>query len=479
MAMRNITLITGEETQGSILRSFDVFSPRTEEVVARCQTAEKRHVAAAMASAYAAFKIWRGFSPEKRADTLLSIADELATSSTTLAKIIHEEQGKPFVEAEGEAEFIAEEFRAAAIEGQRFADCTLPASEVDIERRVMRAPLGVIAGFPSSNYPAAIAARKIATALAAGCTIVLRAPEEAPGSAFHIADHCVRSALPAGAVCCLSGNPSDVTSEMIRDPRCAGVSFTGSGRVGRLVLGHAASAIKPSVVELGGAAPVIVCADVDVATVSSLIVSKKLENAGQNCAAPNYVLVDQSIHDCFVEELWKKYCDAAVDSEGQVRIGPLISANAVAAYHDRISEYTRHGARIRRLDAVLPESGHFVPPAIAVGIDASSAFIHEEVFSPFLPIVSVESLDEALATANASPLGLVGYGFSASERNARRMAEELEVGSIAINKTGVGDVDAPFGGLRGSGFGTEGGRYGIEEFLTWKYVSLRHLHSHS
>ncbi len=473
--MRNLASIIGDGRKSAASDVFEVRSPATDDVVAHCEAADLNDVAASMAAASAAFDVWRKRSPEERAAALLLIADGLLRSAGALARIIHEEQGKPLAEAEGEAQFIAEEFRMAARETQMLFGRVLAPPDPFTERRVERAPLGVIAVFPSSNYPAAIAARKLAAALAAGCTVVMRAPEEAPGAAFHIAEKCRRSPLPNGAVCCLAGNPEIVTAAMIKDPRCAGVSFTGSARIGRLVLSHAAAAIKPSVVELGGAAPAIICADADIEAAATSIAVKKLENAGQNCAAPNCVLVDRRIHHAFVDTLWDRFRDAALDGEGRIAIGPLISKAAADDYSKRLLDFGAQGATIRRVEARLPEKGNFVCPALATGVGPASALIHEEIFGPLLPIAQTSSLDEALAIANSSPLGLVGYGFSASARNARRIAEELEVGSVAINKTGVGDIDAPFGGLRGSGFGTEGGGFGLEAFLTWRFVSHRHI----
>ena len=265
---------------------------------------------------------------------------------------------------------------------------------------------------------------------------------------------------------------------MITDPQCRIVSFTGSERVGRIVLGHAADAIKPSIVELGGTAPAIVCADADIAGAAAALAAKKHENAGQNCAAPNYVLVESDAYDAFVDA-YSAYCrtirvGAGNDADATM-MGPLISAHAVDVMAQHEARLESEGAEIRRFQTHLPAGGNFVAPSIAVAAPAESRALKEEIFAPLTPIARVDSLDHALRIANDSDLGLVGYAFTSSQKKAQQIMTELSVGSIALNKTGVGDLDAPFGGLRRSGFGVEGGRYGIDAFLAPKYVSYRHV----
>ena len=445
-----------------------------------CDTANDEDARAAMGAAAVAFAEWSRQPPSRRAAILTKIADILDAQSERLAAIITEEQGKPAGEALGEAGFIGEEFRFAAQEATRLSGELLTSEDPAVTRQVALAPVGAAALFPSSNYPAAIAARKLAAAMAAGCACVMRAPEEAPGAAFLIAEACIEACIkvgaPQGLVSCLSGNPNDVTAAMIAAPQCRIVSFTGSERVGRIVLGHAAEATKPSIVELGGAAPAIVCADADVAGAAAALAAKKHENAGQNCAAPNYVLVESGAYDAFVDA-YAAYCQTIRIGAGKdtgVAMGPLISARAADVMAEREARLEREGAEIRRFGTDLPSGGNFVSPSIAVAASAESGTLKEEIFAPLTPIASFDSLDHALGIANDSDLGLVGYAFTSSQQKAQQIMTELSVGSIALNKTGVGDLDAPFGGLRRSGFGVEGGRYGIDAFLVRKYVSYRH-----
>ena len=234
---------------------FPIICPASGKTVAVCDAATVEDARAAMGAAAVAFADWSRQPPSSRAAVLERIAETLDAQSERLAAVITEEQGKPIGEALGEAAFISEEFRFAAQEATRLSGTLLTSEDPAVTRQVVLAPVGAAALFPSSNYPAAIAARKLAAALAAGCACVMRAPEEAPGAAFLIAEACLQAGAPPGLVSCLSGNPSDVTAAMITDPQCRIVSFTGSERVGRIVLGHAAEAIKPSIVELGGAAP--------------------------------------------------------------------------------------------------------------------------------------------------------------------------------------------------------------------------------
>ncbi|MEM8987573.1 MAG: aldehyde dehydrogenase family protein [Pseudomonadota bacterium] len=476
--MREIdALIRGSGAADLKRERFAIACPASGETVALCHTATVEDAQAGMAAAAEAMSVWSQLPASNRADVLRRIGAFLDAHAATLAEVITQEQGKPLGEASGEAAFIGEEFRMAAEETARLSGEILASDDARVTRHVALGPIGVAALFPSSNYPAAIAARKVAAALAAGCACVMRAPEEAPGAAFFIAEACAKAGAPPGLVCCLSGNPQDVTAAMIADERCRIVSFTGSERVGRSVLGHAAQAIKPSIVELGGAAPVIVCADADIERAAALAAAKKHENAGQNCAAPNYILVERDAYDAFVEAYWA-HCRTIRVGPGKdegVAMGPLISARAVSAMAEREARMEAEGAEIRRCPLDLPAQGNFVAPSIAISMPADSNLLKEEIFAPLTPIASVDTLDDAIRIANDSDLGLVGYAFTSSQEKAQRIMNEVSVGSLAVNKTGVGDIDAPFGGLRRSGYGVEGGRYGVDAFLVRKYISYRHV----
>lgn len=476
--MRKInTVIRGYGGAAGRREQFPVLCPASGKTAAMCDAATVEDARAAMEAAAGAFVEWSRRPLSHRAAVLRRIGGALDAQPERLAAVITEEQGKPLCEALGEAGYIGEEFRFAAEEATRLSGALLASDDPAVMRQVALAPIGVAALFPSSNYPAAIAARKLAAAMAAGCACVIRAPEEAPGAAFLIAEACLEAGAPQGLVSCLSGNAHDVTAAMIADPHCRIVSFTGSERVGRIVLGHAAQAIKPSIVELGGAAPVIICADADIAGAAATVASKKHENAGQNCAAPNYILVEDSAYHAFVDA-YSACCEkirVGAGHDAGATMGPLISARAVDAMAQREERLESEGAEIRRFQTDLPSGGNFVAPSIAVDAPPESQALKEEIFAPLTPIARVDSLDQALRIANDSELGLVGYAFTSSQKKARRIMAELSVGSIALNKTGVGDLDAPFGGLRRSGFGVEGGRYGIDAFLVRKYVSYRHV----
>ena len=479
--MREINILAGlaggSGSTGRRREQFPVTCPASGKTVAMCDAANVEDARAAMGAAAVAFADWSRQPPSHRAAVLKRIGRVLDAQSERLAAIITEEQGKPLGEALGEASFVGEEFRFAAQEATRLTGTSLASEDPAVTRQVALAPIGAAALFPSSNYPAAIAARKLAAAMAAGCACVMRAPEEAPGAAFFIAEACLEAGAPQGLVSCLSGNPHDVTAAMIADPQCRIVSFTGSERVGRIVLGLAADAIKPSIVELGGAAPAIVCADADIAGAAAALAAKKHENAGQNCAAPNHVLVESDAYDAFIEA-YSAFCRTIRVGAGRdagVTMGPLISDRAADAMARREALLESEGAEIRRFQTGLPSGGNFIAPSIAVSVQPESQALKEEIFAPLTPIARVDSLDHALRIANESELGLVGYAFTSSQKKAQRIMTELSVGSIALNKTGVGDLDAPFGGLRRSGFGVEGGRYGIDAFLVRKYVSYRHV----
>ncbi len=476
--MRTETLLIGDRHITTADRDpFAVACPATLTPVAMVPTATEQDAYDALETASAAFNQWRQATASQRSNLLLKIAARLDEKADMLGRLMTEEQGKPLAEAIGEAEFIGEEFRFAAAEAERLNGEILPAPALDVDRFVRTEPAGVVVALPSSNYPAAIAARKISALLAAGCAGVIRAPEEAPSAAIFIVKTCLEAGLPAGVLNVLSGNPAGVTEALITDPRSAMVSFTGSNRVGQIVLGHAAQTITPALVELGGTAPLIVGKDTDIGHVAPMMVNKKHENAGQNCAAPNYALVHRDIYDAFAEAYWAAAQSIRVGNgrDADVTMGPLVSAAGATAMRQRVDALRQAGATLHQADAGLPSEGHFVAPTLATDVPSTSSLLHEEVFAPLMPMVAFDDIEEAVAIANKSPFGLAAYAFTGSQWEAHFIARELSVGSLALNKTGVGDIDAPFGGYGQSGFGTEGGRYGIDAFLRRKFVSMRYV----
>ena len=453
--------------QGEVV---EVINPSTGDVVGRvpdCGQAETRQAIAAAAEGMAA---WQAKSAGERSAVLERWWTLVLENAEDLGRIMTAEQGKPLAEAIGEIRYAATFIKWFAEEGRRIGGYDVPAPTPDRRILVRKAPIGVTAAITPWNFPAAMITRKAAAALAAGCAMVVKPSELTPFTALALAKLALRAGVPSGALSVVTGRPEAIGEELTSNPAVRKLSFTGSTRVGALLMRQCADQIKKLSLELGGNAPFIVFDDADVALAVEGVMASKFRNAGQTCVCANRILVQAGVHDAFVAALVAAVRALKVGdgfAEGAT-IGPLINAAAVAKVDDHLNDALAGGARI-----VGETSGEFDParfsrPTVLTGATAEMRLAQEETFGPLAPVFVFETEAQAVAMANATPFGLASYFYTRDIDRAWRVAEQLDFGMVALNTGSIAMEMAPFGGVKQSGLGREGGREGIEEYLETK-----------
>ncbi len=451
-----------------------VVSPATEEVVGQLPVATEADIDRALASAARAFPAWRQRTPQQRAEVLVRAAALLRERREAIAQTIVLELGKPLAEARSEIERMAVLFEWHAAEGNRAYGRIVPGRE-GLESKVVKEPIGVVAAFTPWNGPGASPARKMSAALAAGCTVVIKPAEETPGSAIWIAQCLADAGAPAGTVNMLFGDPGQISERLIASPIVRAFSFTGSVPVGRALAQLGGRYLKPSVLELGGHAPVFVCPDADPVAVARACVGFKYTNAGQICVSPTRFYVHRSIYAAF-ERAFIAAAEAVRVGDGLeegVQMGPLAHARRREAVEALIAQAVEAGAKLRTGGKRLDRKGFFLTPAVLTDLPDEARILHEEPFGPVALLCPYDDLDDALARANRSAYGLTGYVFTDSAATANRIARELECGTVSINHFAGAGFDTPFGGVKDSGWGREGGAECFDVYLTTKLVSQR------
>jgi succinate-semialdehyde dehydrogenase / glutarate-semialdehyde dehydrogenase len=468
--------INGEKH--SLPTALDVTNPATGEVVGRVPLGGEREARLAVDAAAQAFPLWARLPAQTRAGYLMEWAERIVRDGDVLAELLTAEQGKPLDEARDEIEGAAAFIRWYAEEGKRAYGEVIPASREQQRILVLRQPVGVAALITPWNYPAAMVARKMAPALAAGCTAVLKPARQTPLIAVALFDHLMETGLPAGAANLVTGEADAIGGAWLSDPRVRKLSFTGSTAVGKQLMRRAADQVKRLSLELGGNAPVIVFPDADLERAAEAIVANKFENAGQMCNGINVIYAHQEIADALTERIVARVRSLRVGAgtEPGVQVGPLIDENAVRRAEQLVADARENGARILtggyRLAAGAYARGHFFAPTVLDGVTRAMAVTREEIFGPVAPIVRFASEEEVLRWANETPYGLAAYVFTRDLGRSCRMSEGLEFGMVAVNGTSLSVPQAPFGGIKESGVGREGGHHGLAEYLDVKYVTL-------
>jgi succinate-semialdehyde dehydrogenase/glutarate-semialdehyde dehydrogenase len=466
--------IAGEWRGGS--GTAEVRSPVTEAVLGRAATASADDTAAAIEAAVAALGPLAAMGGFARADALHRIADAMAARAKAAARMITAETGKPLAQAQREWVLATEQFRWHAEEARRIYG-RIVASRVPGGRfEVTQEPVGVVGAFTAWNFPAALPARKLAPALAAGCPVVLRPSSQTPGVAMLIVD-CIRAGgLPAGAVGLVVGATADTYGPIMADARVRKVSLTGSTRVGQQMLRDAAATVKKVSMELGGNAPLIVYDDADLETVLALSVATKFANAGQVCVTPDRFFVHDSLHDRFVAGFVARAAKIRLGDglDPATGMGPLISRARLAEVEAVVQEAVAAGATLALggQRAAGFNVGHFYEPTVLSGVTDDMRVFAEENFGPVAAISRFRDEDEAIARANASPMGLSAYAFTRAPDRARRTVAALKAGMVGINSFALAAAEAPFGGTGFSGMGREGGAEGIGDYLETKLAQI-------
>jgi succinate-semialdehyde dehydrogenase/glutarate-semialdehyde dehydrogenase len=465
--------IGGEWRDGSA-GSFDVLNPSTGEVLCAVPRAGRDDVAAAVAAAADAFPGWAGAAPRERGEVLRRAFELMIERKEEIAYLMSLEMGKSLTDARGEVAYAAEFFRWFGEEAVRVGGelRRSPAGANNI--LTFRKPVGVCLLLTPWNFPAAMATRKIGPALAAGCTVVLKPAEDTPLTALLLAGLLTEAGAPAGTVNVLTTDkPGDLVTAALSDARVRKLSFTGSTGVGRILLKQAADRIVNVSMELGGNDPFIVLDDADLDAAVEGAMLAKMRNGGQACTAANRFLVAESVADAFAEKLAARMATLRVGAgtDEQTQLGPMVNQRAVDGIADKVDRSIEAGAKAVLGGEAPGGAGFFYPATVLTAVPRDSAVATEEVFGPVAPIIPVRDEEDALAIANASEMGLTGYVYSGDLARGLRVCERLEVGMIGLNRGLVSDVAAPFGGVKQSGVGREGGFEGIDEYLETTYVA--------
>lgn len=464
--------IDGAWTTGSGTRREPVVDPATEEVLGQVPLAELADLDAALDAADRGWRVWRDTPVAERSAILSRAADLLRERAATIGPIMTLEAGKSVAEATGEVRRTAGMLDWHVEEGKRAYGRIIPTGPGET-LSVVREGIGPVAALTAWNFPAGGPLRKIAPALAAGCSIVLKASEEVPATAVEVVRCFHDAGLPAGVLNLVFGVPAEVSAHLIASPVTRFVGFTGSIPVGKLLAGLAAQQMKPTIMELGGHAPVIVAPDVSPAEAARASVRGKFVNAGQVCTSPSRFLVHSAIYDDFVDTFVTEAEKVVVGngSEPGVQMGPLANARRLRAVADLVDDARERGAKVLTGGAPLDGPGFFYPPTVLIDVPAQARILHEEPFGPVVPIMSYTDLDDALAEANSLPYGLAAYAFTHRTDVADRLVRGFEAGILSINHVGGSVANAPSGGFKESGHGREGGIEGLADYLVTKRVS--------
>lgn len=472
----NFLWIDGEKV--FLDETFDVLNPATGEVVGRAAFGGEQETKRAIDAASRAFPAWAKCTPEERAAFLLDWAERIQANSERLAYLLSSEQGKPLAEAKGEFYGAAEILRWYANEGKRAYGEILPASNRGQRLFVFREPVGVVGLITPMNFPGSTIFRKIAPALAAGCTVVLKPAEKTPLTALAVFALLMETGIPKGVANLVTGNAPVIADTLLADSRVRKLSFTGSTAVGKLLMEKAANNLTRLSLELGGVAPAIVFPDTDLEQAAEKIVANKFENAGQVCNGINYVYVHESIQQELTDQLVKrvKQITVGIGTEDECDIGPLIDFAARDKVESLVEDAKAKGAQVLiggcRLDTGKYSRGSFYAPTVLTGVTSEMELIHREIFGPVVPIMTFRDEEEVIEHCNRSPYGLAAYVFTRDSARIFRMIDSLDYGMVAVNGTSLAYLQAPFGGVKLSGMGREGGYYGLDEYLEMKYAAV-------
>ena len=453
-------------------RTFAVHNPAIGEALGAVPLMGGAETKRAIAAAKAAWPAWRALPAAERGRLLRALHDGMLASADDLARLMTLEQGKPLAEARGEVLYAAGFIGWFAEEARRVYGSTIPSPWDDRRIVVVKEPVGVCAAITPWNFPAAMITRKLGPALAAGCPIVVKPAEATPFSALALAVLAERAGMPGGVFSVVTGAAEEIGAEMTGNPDVRKLSFTGSTEIGRLLMRQCADTVKKLSLELGGNAPFLVFDDADLDAAVEGVIASKYRNTGQTCVCVNRIYVQDTVHDVFASKLVAAVEKLRVGNglEDGVQQGPLINADALAKVEEHIAEALSRGAKVLTGGRRHALGGTFFEPTVLADVPADAQVAREETFGPLAPLFRFRDEREALRLANDTEVGLAGYFYSRDVGRIWRVAEGLETGMIGINTGMISTEVAPFGGIKQSGLGREGSRYGLDEYLELKYL---------
>ena len=474
--MQTRNLIAGEWVSADSGETFDVLNPANDRVVASVPKSGAAETRRAVDAAHAAFPAWRDLPAAERAGKLRKFFDLMHRDADRLARLMTAEQGKPLSEAKGEIGYAASFLDWSAEEAKRVYGETIPASASNKRILVIRQPVGVCAIVTPWNFPSAMITRKIGPALAAGCTVVIKPAEDTPLSAIALGELAIEAGIPAGVVNIVTGEAKDIGGEMLSNKKVRKLSFTGSTEVGQLLMKQASQNLLRLSMELGGHAPFLVFEDADIDKAVAGAVASKFRNGGQTCICPNRFYVHEKVRAEFVAKLGKAMEGIRVGEGTQegVQVGPMINDDAMEKIERHVDDARSKGAKVPVGGKRAKISGladRFYTPTLLDGMTGDMLCAREETFGPVAPVGTFRTEDEAVEAANNSDFGLAGYFYTRDASRLMRVAERLEYGIVGANDAAPSTAQAPFGGVKHSGFGREGGRYVMDEYTAIKYIS--------
>ncbi|WP_318036020.1 NAD-dependent succinate-semialdehyde dehydrogenase [Halobacillus shinanisalinarum] len=456
---------------------FDVINPANGEVVSKAAAGHEGDTQEAIEASYAAFQDWAATPATKRAEILIRIYQLMLERQKELAQTISLEMGKPLKQAMGEVKNAADYVLWNAEEGKRIYGKTMQASEENKRLKVIQQPVGPVGAITPWNFPLAMVTRKLSPALAAGCTVVLKPAEQTPGSAVQFFKLAEEAGIPKGVLNLVTGNPAKIGDALLSDKRIRKIAFTGSTAVGKHLLKNAAEQVKRVSMELGGHAPLIVFEDADLEQAVTNILRAKFFNSGQTCISPNRIYVQESVKEEFLTLFKEKVEGLKVGNglEDDVDLGPVVNKAGLEKAIEHVEDAVRNGANLiyggNECKVTGCENGYFYSPTILSDVDEAMLISHQETFGPVASIFTFDDELEVVNKANNTDYGLAAYIFTQNLSRSVRVSEGLEYGMVGINDTVLAQVQGPFGGMKESGMGREGGPDGLADFLETKFIS--------
>ena len=468
--------INGKWQKSENNETYDVINPATEEIIGKASKAGKGDVEKALKAAEQGLKVWRNTTPWQRSYIIRKIADRIREKQDVLAKWMTLEVGKPLAEGVGEAGGAADIFEWNAEETKRIYGQTVESRFPDTRVHVYYQPVGVVAALVPWNFPLILASRKISTALAAGCSVICKPDVITPGTVMELVNICKECGVPDGVVNLLSGDPALISEQLIESDIIKKVSITGSTRVGKLILKKAADKVQRVTMELSGHSPFIVFEDSNIDKVADMAITAKFRNNGQVCISPNRFYIQESKKEEFISKFIERAKKLKIGNgmDDGVQLGPLTTDKRLSEIEQLVETTKKEGAKVL-LGGKRPSGfnkGYFYEPTVFDDVKDDFTIMKQEPFGPLVPMLSFKSFDEVIERANSNDLGLCSYIYTNSMEQAHRASELMETGCVAVNTAAVAVAEAPFGGIKQTGYGREGGSMAIKDYLNVKYTHM-------